>query len=248
MKAFRLFRCIPALMIATAYSGQTSPSVAGEKIRFVSFHVPPFSIRGGERPGFVGEIVQEISRRLSIPMTVNYATSARESVKLAKKHPNTLIFPLARTPKREKHFIWIVKVRDIALIFASAPGKPRVNTIEKARSATAIGVRAGFAANDLKKRGFKNLVVVRTPEENARSLASGRITAWYGPAAEILYTWRITKQSGKIGRGMTTKMVRSFIAASKSSPQINVKRWQTTFAAMKSESLVRRIVRSYLGE
>lgn len=249
MKITQIFRNVPVAIIAAVLSISAPPqTAAGEKIRFVSFHVPPFSIKDGAREGFVKEIARELSRRLAIPMEVRYATSAKTSLKMVKAHPNTLVFPLARTRKRETHFTWVVKVRDIPLIFASAPGKTRITSIKQAKAASAIGVRLGFAANDLKKRGFRNLLVVSTPEENARALAAGRIAAWYAPGPEILYTWRLTGHRGKIGRGLTTKTVRSYIAASKSSPLVDVKKWQAAFAAMKRDGEVKRIVDSYLGQ
>ena len=224
-----------------------TPSLAGDKITFVSFHVPPFSIKGGQRVGFVREIARELSRRVGISMKVGYAKSPKAALKIVKTRPNTLIFPLARTKKREPHFLWLQKVRDVPLFFASAPGKSRIQTIAQAKAAVAIGVRRGFAVRDLKKRGFKNLVIVRTPEENAKALAAGRIAAWYAPEPEILYTWRTTGQKGRLGRGLTTRIVQSYIASSKSSPLVNVARWRSAFADMQREGLIERIVESYLG-
>ena len=61
-------------------------------------------------------------------------------------------------------------------------------TMAQAMATSAVAVRHGFAVRDPKHRGLANLIINRTPEENARALAACRIAAWYAPGLEILYT------------------------------------------------------------
>lgn len=224
------------------------PAAGADRITFVSAHIPPFSIKDGERAGFVRDIVNELAERVGVPFDLQYAESPREAVKIAQSRPNTVIFPLAKTKPREPHFLWLQKVREIPILFASAPGKPAIASVAQAMALKAIGVRRGFAVKDLKERGFDNLVVVDVPEDNARALAMGRIDAWYAPEPEVLYTWNATGQKGPVVRGLTTRTIHSYIAASKPSPEINLSRWRLAFDLMQREGKIDAIVESYLGQ
>jgi polar amino acid transport system substrate-binding protein len=224
-----------------------SPTASADQITFVSAHIPPFSIKDGKRAGFVRDIVSELAERIGVPFELQYAASPREAMKIAQSRPNTVIFPLARTKQREPHFLWVQKVSEVPILFGSAPGKPQIATVAQAKSVNAIGVRRGFAVKDLSDRGFENLVVVEIPEDNARALAAGRIEAWYAPEPEILYTWNSTDQMGLVVRGLTTRTIDSYIAASKPSPKITLSLWRAAFDAMQREGKVDELIDSYLG-
>jgi len=238
--------CLCAAFLAASLTAPLSPVKAGDQITFVSAHIPPFSIRDGERPGFFREIAAELARRVGIEMKVEYARSHPAAVKIVHARPNTVIFPLARTQSREPNFLWIQKVREVPVLFVSAQGKPKIETIDQAKKLGAVGVRRGFAVKDLKKRGLENLVVVNTPEENAKALAAAKIDAWYAPEAEILYTWTKSGQTMPLIRGFSTWTIHGHFAASKASPSIDVEAWRAAFKAMEREGLIEKIVGSYL--
>ena len=241
-------KCLSAVTAIAVLTLAIKTAHATEQIRFVSFHAPPFSISGGERPGIVREIVSEIAQRVGVPMMLEYAESAPAAIKIVQSGRNRVVFPLARTEQREPHFLWIQKTIEVPLLFASLAGKPKITTIDQVKKIQAIGVRRGFAVRDLHKRGLKNLRVANTPEENAVSLATGVIDTWYGPEAELLYSWKTTGQKDALVRGLSTRTINSYLAASKASPGIELDAWRQAFAAMVKEGAVQEIMARYVAK
>jgi len=232
----------------TALALAHAPARAADKITFVSANIPPFSIKEGPRPGFVREIVHEMARRAGVPFAVDYTNSWPGSQKIARGRANTVIFPLARTKRREPHYLWIQKLWDVPIIFATAPGKPKITSIAKAKALKAIGVRRGSPmVKDLQARGFTNLAIVKTPGESARNLAAGRIEALYAPWPEMAYNWKLSGANGNAARGLTTRIIHVNVAAAKASPAIDLAKWRAAFAAMEREGMVKAIVEKYLG-
>lgn len=225
------FFCAPALSLAAD--------------AFTS-NIPPFSIEQGQRVGFVREIVSEIGKRLGTDVTIVYGKNWPNSQEEAKSRPDTLIFPLARTKAREPDYQWVIKVIDADVAFATAPGKPKVETDAAARSLKGIGVRDGSPmVKDLQGRGYTNLVIVKTSAENARALQEGKIDAWYAPAPEIAFNWIELKLGGAPMFGLKLDSAPIYVAASKNTPGIDLEKWRATFAAMEKDGTLARILAAY---
>src|SRR5262245_46607844 len=131
------------VVIAFATAAFTCAAAYSFAADALTSNIPPFSIENGSRPGFVREIVSEIAKRLGIDIAVTYGKNWLQSQEEAKSRPDTLIFPLARTAVREAHYQWIQKVIDMDVAFATAPGRPKVETDVSARTLKGIGVRDG---------------------------------------------------------------------------------------------------------
>jgi polar amino acid transport system substrate-binding protein len=208
--------------------------------------IPPFSIEEGARVGFVREIVVEVGKRLGTNVAVVYGKSWPKSQEEAKTRPDTLIFPLARTKSREPDYQWVFKVIDADVAFATAPGRPKVETDAAARALKGIGVRDGSPmVKDMQDRGYTNLVIVKTSSENARALQEGRIDAWYAPAPEIAFNWIELKLPGAPGFGLKLDSAPIYVAASKNTPGIDLGKWRATFAAMEKDGTRARVLAAY---
>ena len=228
---------------AAAFFFTTSSSFAAEA--FTS-DIPPFSIEQGPRVGFMREIVSEIARRTGTEVPIVYGKSWPQSQEEAKTRPDTLIFPLARTAAREPHYQWVQKVLDMDVAFATAPGKPKVETDAAARALKSIGVRDGSPmVKDLQGRGYTNLVIVKSSTENATALSEGKIDAWYAPAPEVAFNWVELKLPGAPVFGLKLDTAPLYIAASKNTPGVDLGRWQAAYAAMEKDGTVARILKAY---
>jgi polar amino acid transport system substrate-binding protein len=228
---------------AAAFFFTTSSSFAAEA--FTS-DIPPFSIEQGPRVGFMREIVSEIARRTGTEVPIVYGKSWPQSQEEAKTRPDTLIFPLARTAAREPHYQWVQKVLDMDVAFATAPGKPRVETDAAARALKSIGVRDGSPmVKDLQGRGYTNLVIVKSSAENATALNEGKIDAWYAPAPEVAFNWVELKLPGAPVFGLKLDTAPLYIAASRNTPGVDLGRWRAAYAAMEKDGTVARILTAY---
>lgn len=235
-------RVVIACAVVAFFCASTS-SFAAEA--FTS-NIPPFSIEQGPRSGFVREIIVEIAKRIGTEVPIIYGKSWPQSQEDAKTRPDTLIFPLARTSAREPHYQWVQKILDMDVAFATAPGKPRIETEAAARALKGIGVRDGSPmVKDLQGRGFTNLVIVKSSAENASALHEGRIDAWYAPAPEVAFNWLELKLPGAPVFGLKLESVPLYIAASKDTPGIDLEKWRAAYTAMEKDGTRARILAAY---
>ncbi len=215
-------------------------------LEILTGNIPPFSIEQGDKPGFVREIVAAIAKDIGVEPKVTYMNWP-QAQELAKTQRDTLIFPLARTSTREPHYTWVQKIIDMDVLFATAPGKPPVESEEAAKRLTRIGVREGSPmVRDLQGRGFTNLVIVKAPSDNAKALVAGEIDAWYAPAPEIGFNWRQLDLPGVPAWGAKLDTVPLYVAASQNSPGIDIEKWRAAFARLKAEGVIDRILADYL--
>jgi polar amino acid transport system substrate-binding protein len=235
-----LFGC-QTMRLPEAAKQQAAPPVDA----FTS-NIPPFSIQQGARGGFVREIVSELARRLGTQVAIVYGENWAKSQEEAKSRRDTLIFPLARTAGREPHYQWVLKVLDMDVAFATAPGKPRVETEAAARALKAVGVRTGSPmVKDLQGRGYTNLMIVKSSVENARALHEGKIDAWYAPVPEIAFNWKELMLPGAPAFGLKFDSVPVYIAASKNTPGIDLERWRAAYGSMERDGTLARILAAY---
>ena len=238
-----MLRRVVTTFAAAAFFCTTTSSFAADAL---TSNIPPFSIEQGPRAGFVREIVSEIAKRSGTEITVIYGKSWPQSQQEAKSRPDTLIFPLARTAAREPHYQWVQKILDLDVAFATAPGRPKVETETAARALKGIGVRDGSPmVKDLQGRGYTNLVIVKSSAENARALHEGRIDSWYAPAPEVAFNWKELALPGAPAFGLKLESVPLYVAASKNTPGADLEKWRAAYAAMQKDGTVARILAAY---
>jgi polar amino acid transport system substrate-binding protein len=238
-----MIRRVVIACTAAAFFCATTSSFAAEA--FTS-DIPPFSIENGPRVGFVREIVSEIAKRLGAEIPIIYGKSWPQSQEEAKSRPDTLVFPLARTSAREPHYQWVLKIVDMDVAFATAPGRHKVETDVAARALKGIGVRDGSPmVKDLQGRGYTNLVIVKSSAENARALHDGKIDAWYAPVPEVAFNWIELKLPGAPAFGLKLETVPLYVAASKNTPGIDLEKWRAVYAAMEKDGTRARILAAY---
>lgn len=208
--------------------------------------IPPFSIEGGPNPGFVREIVVELARRTGTELPIVYGKSWPQSQEEAKTRVDTLIFPLARTAAREPHYQWLVKILDMDVAFATAPGQAVAAGEAGAKALARVGVREGAPmVKDLTARGYTNLVVMKTSADLVRALHDGKIDAWYAPAPEIAYNWLLQGLPAAPVFGLKYDTAPLFIAASRNTPGVDLERWRAAYAALEADGTRARILAKY---
>ncbi len=172
----RIIFFISALWVAIF--GWTFSLKADDGVKVVTAELPPYSIEVGMRPGLMVEILSLIEHRLKGKHKPQYYPWPRAQM-LTRVNPNHIIFPLTRTPEREPHYDWAIKVLKVDSIFVTLDG--RKLTLEDAKKLDLITVQQSTPFEEfLLDQGFTN--IVSSPQSTDRHLLlmeRKRVEAWY---------------------------------------------------------------------
>jgi polar amino acid transport system substrate-binding protein len=224
---------------------ETPPGI----IQMMTEEYPPVTfMKNGKVSGFVTDMVREISARQGIQDNIRL-TSWDEAYKLALSNPNVVLFSTERTDKREKLFQWVGPVGKNSAIFYSKKGSGfRINSLDEARKTAAIATTANwFTEQDLKNRGFTNLVSVPLPTDNVRMLMQGEVKLSVFTDITVA---EIVKNAGynmdDLEPVFTVSSTYFYIAMSLGTPPEMVNKWQSVLDELKEDGTFETIYRSYL--
>jgi len=211
---------------------------------------PPVTfMNNGKISGFVTDIVREISSRQGIPDSIRLARWD-EAYKLALNNPNVVLFSAERTEKREKLFQWVGPVGKNSSIFYAKKGSGiRISSLEEAKKVSAIATTdTWFNEQDLKDKGFTNLISSKLPTENVRKLIQGEVQLSIFTDITVA---DIVKNAGysmdDLEPVFTVSNTYFYIAISQgTSPQM-VKKWQSVLDEMKKDGTFEKIYRNYIS-
>jgi polar amino acid transport system substrate-binding protein len=222
---------------------------APEIIQMMTEEYPPVTfMKKGKVSGFVTDMVREISARQGIPDNIRL-TSWDEAYKLALSNPNVVLFSAERTAKRENLFQWVGPVGKNSSIFYAKKGSSiKMKSLEDARKVTAIGSTANwFNEQDLKDRGFTNLVSSVLPTDNVRKLMQGEVQLAVFTDITVA---DIVKNAGYTMDDLepvaTLSNTYFYIALSLGTPLEVVKKWQSSLDSLKADGTFEKIYRSYI--
>jgi polar amino acid transport system substrate-binding protein len=241
LKAEGAFRHIYAKWLPA----ETPPGI----INLMTEEYPPVTfMKNGEVTGFVTDMVMEISARQGIREPIRL-TSWDEAYKVALSNPNVVLFSVEKTDKREKLFQWVGPVGKNSAIFYGKKGSGiRMNSIDDARKVAAIATTSNwFTEQDLKSRGFTNLVSSALPTDNVRKLMKGEVGL---SVFTDITVPEIVRNAGysmdELEPVFTLSNTNFYIAMSPGTPPEMVNKWQSTLDELKKDGTFEKIYRSYL--
>ncbi len=220
-------------------------------INMMTEEYPPVTfMKDGKVTGFVTDIVREISARQGIKDNIRL-TSWDEAYKVALSNPNVVLFSTEKTDKREMLFQWVGPVgKNSAIFYAKKGSGIRMKSIDDARKVAAIATTSSwFTEQDLRDRGFKNLVSSPLPADSVRKLMKGETELAVFTDITIP---QIVKNAGysmdDLEPVSTLSSTYFYIAMSLGTPPDMVKRWQSSLDEMKKDGTFEKIYRSYLPD
>jgi polar amino acid transport system substrate-binding protein len=220
-----------------------------EIIQMVTEEYPPVTfMKDGKVTGFVTGIVREISKRQGIPDNIRL-TSWDEAYGLALINPNVVLFSCERTEKREKLFQWVGPVGKNSSIFYAKKGSGiKLDSLEDARKVAAIGtVTSWFNEQDLKNRGFTNLVSSQLPADCVKKLMNGEVKLC---VLTDITAGDIVKSAGysmdDLEPVATLSSSYFYIALSLGTPKETVEKFKSALNGIKSDGTFEKIYLSYI--
>ncbi|BEV72604.1 ABC transporter substrate-binding protein [Paludibacterium sp. THUN1379] len=211
----------------------------------VTADLPPFSIQDAQHPrGLIYDIVQAAHRRLNWPFHPQFLPWVRAQ-KLASMTPDTLIFGLSRTPRREQQYQWIAVIYTAQNHFVTLDGPP-IGTLAEARQRMFIGVEQGSAMADyLQQQQFTNVVALPNEQNGVTMLMQHHISAWFTFAIRANYYLRAEHYRGKVSISPPFQTVKLWLAANPDYPAQKANALRRELARMKADGSYDRIVARY---
>ncbi|MCP4024328.1 MAG: ABC transporter substrate-binding protein, partial [Desulfobacteraceae bacterium] len=153
--------------------------------------------------------------------------------------------PLARVPKREKDYVWVIDVMPSNLVFASLSGKPI--TLLMAKKLNKILVQQDTPPEFfLRANNFNNIHTVTDSSLIPVMLESKRGDAWFGDKNVTISTVLNTPFGSRMIFGPSVKNNRIYIGASKNISPILVEKYREVFNEIKKDGTYELIMNRYL--
>lgn len=221
------------------------------RMYLVTEEYPPITFMQEGRPGgFVTECVRQIAADLGLEDHVQL-TSWSNAYSMALLHPNVVLFSAERTPEREDRFHWVGPVgRNSAILYARAGSGLTLDSLDQARDLPAIATTTDwFTEQDLKARGFDNLLSSPDPADSVRSLMSGQASL---AIFTDLTVSEIVERTGYSMSDLEPIMVVSqtdfYIALSRNTAPERVAQWRAALETVKRDGRFERIYRASLPD
>ncbi len=229
-------------LFATMLSPRLS---AADKVTFFLEDEPVYCSSSQANPGFLLEIVMEMSRNMGVHPKIDFLPWKRAQYE-AERTPNSVIFPLTRNETRETHYRWICKIFDVPVMFITKEGNPMVDTLEQARQLRKIAVIFGTPqAAKMDEFGLQNAAAM-TGDVLYKALASGNADAIYGAKPEAVIGWRQGGYNGHLQFGKTFQTLPLWIATSKKSTAIDDQKWEAALEHLKKSGAFDKIMNKYM--
>jgi len=236
---------LPILLAAFATTAKELRLLAAELPPY-SYQVPSASVseQPGPGRGIIHDAVVEMARRVGHSGHIEYVPWYRAQ-EIAQREANVGILALTRSPEREDKYFWLVKVMSDDLVLVGAPGVD-VSDLSKVKDRP-VGVLFSSGAEAL-VRGLAFTKVSPQREEwmNAKRLKDRRIDAWIAPRAMVIHAVREVRGNLDVLQfGQVVRVSDLYLAASKSLPESEARKWQDAFAAMQADGTWAAIRRRY---
>lgn len=238
-------QAILAMMLLCAQAARADGEAP---LQVVTGDLPPYAIEGQpQRPGLHVEVVEQVMRRAGTPVKVGFVPWAR-AIALTQHTPRTAILPLTRTPEREAHYTWLMKLDTQHFVFINRQGDAPVTSLEQARKLRIVVLRGSPNLAQLLNRQFSETQIVQATkvEDMLRMLERGIVDALYGGNVINMEKVRTTgRNPAGFQVGMLVESADMWLAGGQGFGDSEQAAWRQAYDAMVKDGTLARIYRSY---
>lgn len=231
----------------------SSSCVLAQDITVVTSTWAPYNMEeDGKATGIGTEIVQDVLDKAGIKADIEFYPWAR-AFRLATKRPNTMIYTIIMIEERESLFQWIGPIISVKSVLHKLKKRTdiKLNALEDAKKYRISTTRDAAGHQFLLKRGFKDNQHIHVQNSNERSvmlLFRERVDLESSVDLNFMYE---AKRQGFPYKNIEQAWVlfenKGYMAFSKSTPKVIVKRVQTAYEHLKSAGVVDAILEKYLA-
>jgi len=210
---------------------------------------PPLTFRqDGKVTGLVGDVVQEIQRRLGNQDTIEVKPWAR-SYRETQSGANNVLFSTTRTRAREHLFKWVGPVVEVqGGLFVLRSNTLALQSLADAKKLKRIiVVRDWYLQQILTEHGFSNLTLVTNPTQMLDMLMRNRADAIVSENVSLPYQLRqLGYDPAQVKMAMVIAQNYGYIAFSPQTQDAIVRNWQEALDEMKLDGSFAAIYQHWL--
>jgi ABC-type amino acid transport substrate-binding protein len=240
---------IPAMQtlfrLLLACAAGLSTLAAAAPLRVVTSDLPPLSIANSPaRPGALVELARELGRRADVDMQIEYVPW-RRALFLVSTVPNTAIFPITRTPEREKAYRWLVPLHYERFVFIAEEGRTDLRNIAALKNKRIAILRGSVQMENLKRRGFTKLLETTTVQGGVRLVRTGIADAVFGDQDIISGTAHVFFPGMRYAVSEPLVTSETWLGGSKDIGDAVAARLQAAMKGIVRDGTYARVLRSY---
>jgi polar amino acid transport system substrate-binding protein len=207
-----------------------SAPVPTGKLRVLTEEYPPYNYTGenGTLTGSSTTLVKAIISKLGLDTQIEVLPWA-QAYELVLNNPNVALYSTARTPERERDFMWVGPLGSYEnWLYAKKGSAVRVNSLDEAKEVQSIAVVKDEAGQQkLAQLGFINFTFTNSTADGLKKLMAGEADLWLGTQADVEL---VAKQAGvdaaQLEPAVFVHKVDLYIAFNKNMPAATVEQWQ----------------------
>lgn len=226
---------------------QVPEDLAGRapQLEWVAGDLPPFAWRAADGArGYAHELVLMLAQHMGRSTQVSYYPWAR-AVQLTERSDRVGIFPLARTPDREKRFQWLVPLTTVRYVFIT-PATARRLSLDDLRTVRVGVLRGSPIVRNLRAESFTTIVEGKDYRDLLRMLVGGSLDAVYAGAPMMdaaMVEYGYTRQQFMTHHSLGE--ARLYVAASLGLAPEEAQLWRKAYQQLEDDGSVERLRRRY---
>ncbi len=233
------------IRIATLAAMLSAATAFAAPLRILTSDLPPLAIeRTPAQPGALVEIVAELTRRAGIAATNEFVPWQR-AVFVVGHLPRTALYPLTRTPEREKNFRWLAPLYREQFVFIAEAGGAELTDLAALKGSRIALLRGSTQWDNLKRLGYTQLIPTTSVQEGLRFVHEGMADAIYGDQAIVGHTARMLFPDKSWNASAAIVSTTTWLGGSLDLTEADAERFRQALEAMRADGTYARILRRY---
>lgn len=215
------------------------------QIEWVAGDLPPFAWQSANGPrGYAHELVLLMAQQMGRSTQVSYFPWAR-AVRLTERGDQVGIFPLARTPDREKRFQWLVPLMTARYVLVT-PATDHPLSLSQLRTLRVGVLRGSPIVRNLRAEHFTTIVEGKDYKDMLRMLVGGNLDVIYAGAPMLdaaMGEYGYAHQQFTVHQSLGEAKL--YVAASLGLAPEEARLWQKAYQQLEEDGSVERLRRRY---
>ena len=211
--------------------------VPADKLRVLTEEYPPYNYtdENGTLTGSSTELVKAMIGKLGLDTKIEVLPWA-QAYDLVLNNPNVALYSTARTPERERNFMWVGPLGSYEnWLYAKKGSTVRVNSLDEAKEVKSIAaVKDEAGQQKLAEQGFINFTFTISTVDGLKKLMAGEADLWLGTRADVeLVAKKAGVDATQLEPAVFVHKVDLYMAFNKNMPLATIEQWQMALDSLK---------------